>query len=264
MVFNWLFGKKKPEPVKEESYGIDFRNSELPTEHKWKKWGKTSVAGITHKLDEIEWYIGGAILAEEKGQERYGVHLIREPSNPYDKNAIQVWGWLNEPGNKKQIGYLKKDEAKSIAKDLQPETPLAARLTRLFMPESKIPWIGIQLLIPKTVEATKFNPATLMQKEFYRYFNLKIPKNLSYEDAAKFIAEQPSEMTDEWDAFETLYEEVTDEDIRKDYEIKKISLSLYRSVIDALKKEGETLTEIDEGDVIDKAIELMPDLEKNE
>jgi hypothetical protein len=273
MVFNWLFGTKtpKPEPVKEEAYGIDFRNSELPAEHKWKKWDKTNknqaVTGVTHRLDEVEWFIGGAILAEEKGQGRYGIHLIREPSNPYDENAIQVWGWLNEPENKTQIGYLTKDEAKSIAKDLPPETPLSAELTRLFMPESKIPWIGIKILVPKIVKATKFNPATPMQKEFYKYFGLKLPKNLSYEDAEKFLYEQSSEMRDEWKAYEDIFEEINDPETRKDlYGIKKVSFSFYRSIIEELKKDGRALSELaDDVDlVIDKAIELNPDIELKE
>jgi len=95
---------------------------------------------------------------------------------------------------------------------------------------------------------------------------------LTYEQASLFIddysaklSEEDETKLDEWEAYENIYDEINDPDFREDYELKKISLSLYRTAIDQLKKEGKSLTELNDNIdmVVDKIIELKQDIQKN-
>jgi len=130
---------------------------------------------------------------------------------------------------------------------------------------------SILLSDPEKKEAFENRAASTMEKEFYKFFNLKIPQGLKHKDADKFINEQlekfdeeEPQKCDEWDAYENMYDELSDADYREDYNIKKVSLSLYREAIQALKKEGKSLTEVyDDIDMlIEKLIELKPDIER--
>lgn len=110
-----------------------------------------------------------------------------------------------------------------------------------------------------------------MQKEFYRFFNLKVPEGLTHNDALRFISghearlgDHGEEQMEEWEAYENIYDEITDPDFREDYEIKKISLSVYRAAIEELRKEGKKLPELaDDVDVVvEKITEMKPELRK--
>ena len=124
---------------------------------------------------------------------------------------------------------------------------------------------------PEKLESWKNRPAFAMQKEFYRFFGLKMPQGLTHEMASKDInefrlklgAEDETRM-EEWDTFENIYDEINDPDFRENYDLKSIGISLYRSAIDQLKNEGKTMTELsDDLDiVIDKLIEIKPEIQK--
>ncbi len=55
----------------------------------------------------------------------YLVQLIREPNNPYDQNAIQV---VSPHG---QIGYIKSDVAKGLARDMDRGAIVNARIHKI-------------------------------------------------------------------------------------------------------------------------------------
>jgi hypothetical protein len=113
-------------------------------------------------------------------------------------------------------------------------------------------------------------PATQMQKEFFRFYNLKITKGLTSTAASKLINdyqmkhEEDEDKLDEWYDYEALFEDINDIDTRRDYEIKKVSLALYRQAIKKLKDEGRSLSELigDMDAVIEKIIEVKPDIKK--
>ncbi|MFH0958309.1 MAG: hypothetical protein V1897_06360 [Pseudomonadota bacterium] len=114
-------------------------------------------------------------------------------------------------------------------------------------------------------------PPTPIQREFYRFFSLKTPQDLNYETASKFIDDHKNKLAEEndsnvveWEAFKSIYEEINDSEFRKDNDLKKISLALYRSAIDQLKNEGKTLSGLsnDTDIVVNKILEINPDIEK--
>lgn len=117
----------------------------------------------------------------------------------------------------------------------------------------------------------KNREASPIQKEFYRFFDLKVPKGLTYLEASNYISEYSSKISvedeskfNEWDEYESIYDDIDNPDFREAYEIKKVSLSLYRSAINELKKEGYSLSNLnDDVDiVIQKIIELKPEIQK--
>jgi len=124
---------------------------------------------------------------------------------------------------------------------------------------------------PSKIESWKNRPADIIQKEFFRFFGLKIPKGLTHEMASSEIKNyrktfnvENEEKLDEWDNYESIYTEINDPGFREDYNLKNISMSIYRSAINDLKKEGKSLEELydDQDIVIDKIIEIKPEIEK--
>lgn len=122
------------------------------------------------------------------------------------------------------------------------------------------------------LEKWQTRPASPMQKEFYKFFGIKAPQGITHEEASKYIREYLSNLSDideskvgEWDAYEELYDEINDPDYREDYELKKISLSLYKKAVDILKSKGKTIVELSENPemVVDKIIETNPEIQKS-
>jgi len=123
---------------------------------------------------------------------------------------------------------------------------------------------------PEKVKAWKARPATQMQKEFFRFFNQEIPRDITYETASRYINdyhmehEEEEDKLDEWDNYECIYDDIDDPDFRKDWRIKKVSLPIYRQAIEMLKSEGMSLSEpsTDHDRVIEKIVEIKPDIQK--
>lgn len=124
---------------------------------------------------------------------------------------------------------------------------------------------------PENLEKWKNRPASAMQKEFYRFFALKAPQGLTHEVASTAItdfkeklSDEDKERLDEWDTFEDIYDEINDPDYREDYDLKSISISLYRSAMDKLKSEGKTIKDIsdDRDIVVDTIIKIKPEIQK--
>lgn len=124
---------------------------------------------------------------------------------------------------------------------------------------------------PDNVKAWESRPPTKEQKEFCKFFGLKMGKGLTAPDAEKLIAEHESKLAededprlDEWEAFSEIMDELSDSEMRADYEIKKPSVSLIKSALDELRQEGKSYREVaDEIDlIVDKLLELKPELER--
>ena len=129
---------------------------------------------------------------------------------------------------------------------------------------------GKLLADAKNAEAWKLRPAEPMQKEFLRFFDMKVPKDLTCVEAERLISEHRVKVKDEdpkmneWDLFESIVTDLEDKETRDDYDLKKPTLSILRAAIDALRKEGNSMDDI-AGDldmVAQKLFELKPELEK--
>jgi hypothetical protein len=121
---------------------------------------------------------------------------------------------------------------------------------------------------PEKLEAWNSRPATDIQKEFFRFFDKKVPKGLTHETAKKMISQIsrdiPDNRYDDWTAFESVYEELLDPEIRNDYGVKKISMYLYREAMNSFVDEGRKLADL-EGDVdevVERVIKLKPEIQK--
>lgn len=125
----------------------------------------------------------------------------------------------------------------------------------------------------KNAEAWRLRPAEPLQKEFLRFFDMKVPKDLTCVDAERLINEhrvklskEHSPKLDEWNSFESIVTDLSDKEAREDYDlnINKPSLSVLSAAIDALLKEGNSMDNLtaDLDKVAQKLIELKPELEK--
>lgn len=175
-------------------------------------------------------------------------------------------------------GRLTKGEALDIIGLFEPADTEDIDILRFFkiplkdMNKSKAKYeVGKLFNDPMKTETWKKRPAYPMQKEFYKYFGLKAPKGLSYEEASKFIVkykmeipEQDEPILDEWELYVEVYDIINDIDFLEVYDSKKISLSLYRLAIDQLKNEGYILQDLSNEPeiVIEKIIEINPDIQK--
>jgi hypothetical protein len=122
----------------------------------------------------------------------------------------------------------------------------------------------------KNAEVWEQRPPSQQQKEFFKFFGIKVEKGITAVQASKLISEFESELAeredpklDEWEALEAVIEELSDPVVRADYEINKPSRSLIKSALDELKKEGKSFRESADsiGLVAEKLIELKPDLQ---
>jgi len=119
--------------------------------------------------------------------------------------------------------------------------------------------------------AWKNRPPSQIQKEFFRFFGIKPEKGITNTEASRLIsnhesalAENEDPQLDEWEAFEEIIDELSDPDLRGDYEMKKPSITLIKNAIASLQQEGKSYRDAaDDIDlVIDKMFELNPELRR--
>ncbi len=123
----------------------------------------------------------------------------------------------------------------------------------------------------ENVTRWKNRPLTPNQKDFFEFFGIEPEKGLTSEAAEKTIDEYLEKVEEEdkykyeeWNAYETLLDELTDKEFLEDYEIKKPSKSLIKKALTELRKAGKSYDQMleNEDEVIDKLIELKPDILK--
>jgi len=131
--------------------------------------------------------------------------------------------------------------------------------------------VGRLLSDTKNLEAWNLRPAELLQKEFFRFFDLKISKDMTYVDADRMmselrekISEESPKKFEEWESFESIVMDFEDKEVRDDCGIKKPSLSMLRAAVDELRKEGNSMEDLasDVSMVAEKLIEMKPEMEK--
>ena len=118
---------------------------------------------------------------------------------------------------------------------------------------------------PGKADAWKNRPASPIQREYFRYLLISLPKGISHPEAEDLIAENderlrmeaPEELKD-WAAYKSIYLDLIDPEFRQDNEIKKVNLSIYRSLMSQFKKDGKRPSEIDVNDAVDRLVIEYP------
>ncbi len=88
-----FFGRKKSE--------VSLSLLELPDD------GFLAVVGESHCQDALE-ATREVCTHEFEGRPAFTAALVPEPDNPYDENAVAVWG------PRGRLGYLSRDDARSV------------------------------------------------------------------------------------------------------------------------------------------------------
>jgi len=188
--------------------------------------------------------------------------------------------WYFDPVTERQLERLEQDSIpipaginKGKASDLiglrqpisykdEPVLKLFKRSTR-GVSESQGRHIAALLLSdPANKAAWDAKPPETMQREFFRWFNISMPKTLTMDQATARIEEEKKRLGEEeldyWYSFESVVNDLDDPEIRQDYEVKKAPLSVIREAVVALKNEGVSSDDI--GSDLDRVVERMTDL----
>jgi hypothetical protein len=122
-------------------------------------------------------------------------------------------------------------------------------------------------------DAWEKRPPTALQKEFYHLFALPVPKGLTHDEMRADINVHLTKLDDEdadiseasdmWDAYENIYTELSDPEFRRDTDIKKVSLKVYREYMLKKKAAGVRLADLDEVQVADELLEERPELARS-
>lgn len=201
-----------------------------------------------------------------------------------ERKEVAVPAWYHDPVTEYQLARLKDDGirlpgrpiSKGQASDLISlgETPDPGqfeilkffKVSGLALKHSSIAAIEIDRLLSDPEKAKKWinRPATPIQKEYYRYFGIPVPKGLTASEAEERIVSDDltDEQNDEWFAYSELIEELQDKDFREDYDLKKPSLPVIRQAIKQHLDQGTKLDALSADDLVDTILSIKPDLEK--
>lgn len=219
------------------------------------------VAGIQHRKDEA--------LKFAKSSNPV-LSLERELDNQFDSNAIKLIGLSG--ATQYFIGYLPKEISAQIIGTGMYEN-VKARLGPIYISNNDFLDIQYQVIGPKA-DKKKFDeflsnqPAELSQKDYFKFFNLAIPKGLTAGQAEQAISEHQksskTEELEEWEGYTKILEEFDDQDFRDGYDLKKVSKTILMEAISQLKAQGKTCKYLSDNidEVAERIIELKPDLEK--
>jgi len=223
------------------------------------------------------------------GAKEISYRLEPQPKNKHDPNAILITAkkkgflWSNEL----VLGFLPRKIAKEVT-----ERGLAGALTL----RPREIWEGdrggfsfsVDLVGPKETYAqfeahntleeqeaaaqTAAKPATSLQKQYYKFFGIKIARGTTKGQADEFMQRHRDLMTKAadnrlkyWDAFEYSWDELSDSEAREDLGIEKPSLSLAIKTFQEWVKEEDFSEEDleDTMELVDRLIEAKPDLERD-
>ena len=219
------------------------------------------IAGIQHrKVEALK-------FARASNQE---LSLQRDPSNKFDPNAIKLIGLSG--ATEYFIGFLPKElSAQIIGTELFDS--LKARLGRIYISKNDFLDIQYQVIGPKA-DKKRFDeflsnqPADSSQKDYFEFFAIPIPKGLTAGQAGQTMTEHrkasKAEEQAEWDGYISIVEEFDDKDFRECNDLKKVSRTVLMEVLNQLKADGKTYKYLSDNidEIVEKLIELKPDLEK--
>lgn len=114
-------------------------------------------------------------------------------------------------------------------------------------------------------------PVTENQKEFFRFFNISITKKISEKDARSIIDNHTAELKSkqdpmlvEWEFYHQILSDLSEPEIRDEYDIKKPSKTLVKQVLHEFHDKGNSYEDIweDMDTFIDRLLELNPELQR--
>ena len=112
-------------------------------------------------------------------------------------------------------------------------------------------------------------PIDSRQREFFRFFGAKVRAGMGHKEAAALADEIYREASDaedaradHWDVYEQVLDDLEDPEFREDYGLKKPSASAIRKAVDGLVGGGMTWDEIDSDLVVERLVEMNPELER--
>lgn len=144
--------------------------------------GHLPIAGIKYrKQDAIK-------FANSSNQE---LGLEREPNNEHDPNAIKLIGISGS--NKYFMGYIPKDLSEQIVSTGLFDS-VKPRLSRIYVGKNDFIDIQYQIIGPKTNKKQfdaflENQPADSLQKDYFKFFGLTVPRNLTTGQAKQNISE---------------------------------------------------------------------------
>ncbi|MBA4143921.1 MAG: hypothetical protein H0X43_13280 [Nitrosospira sp.] len=182
---------------------------------------------------------------------------------------------LTEKGISLSGGQLSKGQASDVIGLLFPVEEGDKQVLRFF----EIPTKGLNQTTaraevaklqadPEKALAWGQRPAEPIQREFYKFFGVKVPSGLTYLTADEYISKHQqsleSQQLDDWNSYKSILDELMDKDTRDSYDIKKPSIATIRAAIEVLRQAGMSLSDLEEDleIVTQKLIELKPELEK--
>lgn len=225
----------------------------------------TLVAGLSFRKNDAWKFIGG-IDKELKFE--------RELNNKHDKDAIKVIGVSNLGCS--FIGYVPKELAAQIRRSGLMDKVKPA-LDRIFFTSTSFIEIRFKVIGLKS-DKRKFDGwldnklASKSQKEFYKFFDIPIPKKLTNKDARntfretyKRLKEEGSERLKEYNAYESIIDDFDDKYFRLDYEIKKPTRDMLIEILDTFIREGKSYQSLNRNIdiVVDRFKAFHPKYDKN-
>lgn len=214
---------------------------------KWARLHRQREAGAPSA--QIQWFFEEVTASQRDKLHELGVSLLSGP--PTTGQAADLLG-LFEPASAEQ-----KELLRYFKVSLSGMNAARAKLE-----------VATLLADPRKKERWATRKATPMQKEFYRYFNLKPPANLTVAQAKTFmrtyVETVPEAQWAEWEAYERMYTALNAPEARKQGGRKKVSVTRYRSAIAEVKKAGRDLTVMEVEAVLRKLLEHPPTLQRPE
>lgn len=246
--------RRASSPSQHEARPNADKNRSADDELKWlrERWKLADSHQISGRSDIFpKWYFDDATERQRGRLKELGIKTGKEITKGQASDLIGI----HEPADERELAILRffKKSTKGIN-------------------QTKARHDVAQILADAdNVTAWESRAPTQEQKEFCKFFGLKIEKDLTAPEAEKMIAaherklaESDDPRLDEWEAFSEIVEELSDSEMRADYEIKKPSIALIKSALNELEKEGKSYRDVaDEIDIlVDKLLELKPELQR--
>lgn len=263
LVVLWLFGsagrkaKTTRSAAPKGSAAAQAKQAWLADVAEWlpQRWERAAQEEATGKLVEFkEWYFDDVT---ERQQARLAdireLGVFKTSGKLTKGQASDLIGLFEEPDdNDLEVLKFFKMTTRGMS-----QTKARMEVARLFMDSANR-------------NAWEKRPPTALQKEFYQLFSLPVPKGMTHDEMRADITAKLAELDNEeadtweasdiWDAYENIYTELNDPEFRRDMDIKKVSLKIYREYMLKKKAAGVRLADLDETEVADELLEERPEL----
>ena len=225
----------------------------------------TIVAGVTFRKDDVKRFFAGI---------NHQIEFERDITNKHDKNAIKIIGISS--GIRNFIGFVPKEFSKQLVLS-KLENIAKPYLERIFYNSDDFYEVRFKVVGPSKLkrhyeDAFNKQPMSSHQKYFYKFFQIPIPKKLTYEEANKFIKDEQSRLQklnpsslDEYEAYLEIFEEFDTSYFRSDYEIKKPTTIQMEEALESLINQGYSYKLLIENIdyVVDRLKQLNPQLDRS-